>query len=411
MTESAHLSSRVVLAVGLTILASMLIRAGCRRVRIPALVGFLLLGVVLRATDERITLLSQNEWGIYRFLADLGVIALLFRVGLESKPQELLGQLRRASGVWVADVGVSGVFGFLAARYLLGLALAPSLIVATALTATSVGVSVGVWQARQALQTPQGEVLLDVAELDDITAVILMALLFSLLPVLQGGATEGMGIVLLKTAGMFLLRLVLFGGCCIVFARYVERPVTDFFARRKPADTELLVVLGVGIVIAALAGLIGFSVAIGAFFAGLIFSRDPQSVKLDASFAPLHDLFMPFFFIGIGLHVSPQSWSGALLPGAVLVAAAGLGKCLGVGGASWLFLPKTGALLLGVSMIPRAEISMIVMQRGLSLENGGITDEIFSSMVMVSALTCILAPLALRPLFRRWPPPNSEETA
>ena len=153
-----------------------------------------------------------------------------------------------------------------------------------------------------------------------------------------------------------------------------------------------------------MAGLGGFSVAIGAFFAGLLFSRDPRSVKLDASFDTFYELFVPFFFIGIGLKIDLAALSTAFDLGMFLLIVAVLGKFVGVAvpvllmNAEW-----KSAILLGVSMALRAEIAMIVMQHGLQIGAGTVPPRVFAAMVVVSAATSILVPLVLRPLLRRWP--------
>ncbi len=85
---------------------------------------------------------------IFEFLAGIGIVALLFRVGLEAEAQSMLSQLRRAAWVWIGNLGLSGALGFATAHYLLGLAVIPSLFAGVALTATSPGVCLGVWRRR-----------------------------------------------------------------------------------------------------------------------------------------------------------------------------------------------------------------------------------------------------------------------
>jgi Kef-type K+ transport system membrane component KefB len=163
------------------------------------------------------------------------------------------------------------------------------------------------------------------------------------------------------------------------------------------------VVVGIGFVIAALAAWIGFSLAIGAFFAGLVFSRDEEAVKREGSFMPLYELFSPFFFIGIGMHVDPAALGSALKPGAVLAAVAFAAKIIADGLPVWVMRGLSSALLIGMSMVPRAEIAMVIMQRGLNKGAWAVPPEIFNAMVMVTILTCILAPLIVQLLLNRWP--------
>jgi len=384
------------------VIAALTARAVSGRVGLPSLLGYLLLGFVLRLADQSWGLLSSNSYDAYHFLAKLGLFALLFKVGLKSNLGGLLKQLRRAAGVWTGDVLCSGGMGFLAAYLLLDLEPIPSAVVAVALTATSVGVSVAVWQNAGVLDSPDGQLLTDVAELDDMTGIALMALLFSLLPVLQADSGQALWPLVGSTLGFVLLKLGAVLGVCAVFSRYFERTVTQMLFRSLNLPGPMLGVAGIGMLIAALAAVLGLSLAIGAFLAGLAFSRDPKEHQLESSFEGLYEFFSPFFFIGIGLNVDPDVAIGGLSYGVPLLFAAILGKWVGVFLTAWATTPKTGAFLLGLSMVPRAEIALVIMQRGRDLGDWAVPSRAFAAMVVVSAGTCALAPLALGPLLRRW---------
>jgi Kef-type K+ transport system membrane component KefB len=284
-------------------------------------------------------------------------------------------------------------------------------VVATAFTATSVGISVAVWQEMDALRSRNGELLIDIAELDDISAVILMALLFTVLPQLKdSGALPAIPtIALAGQVGLFLLKLIGFGAFCFLFSRYVEKPVTHFFQKLESPPDPMLTVAGIGFMIAAMADSAGFSMAIGAFFAGLIFSRDPDTVKMEGSFMPIYDFFSPFFFIGIGMNMDPAAMDTALAMGVVLTVAAIGGKFLADGLPVFFLEGRRAALLIGTSMIPRAEITMVIMQRGHAMGAGVVPSRVFNAMIVVSALTCLLAPFSVRSLLKRWPQESSRE--
>lgn len=398
-----------VLLIGVVVISSGLIEAGLTRIRIPGLVGYLLLGVSLSLADGRWHLLSQPVRDGFGFLADMGVIALLFQVGLQSHPAALARKLPQALRVWVGDVLGSGAMGFVVAYYALDLSLITSSIVATALTATSVGVSVAAWQSRQALDSGNGQLLLDLAELDDISAVALMALVFAILPTLQGAqgmALSAIGLI----AGSFLVRFAAFIALCYGFALYLEPRLTRWVARLEPPPQRMLTVIGAGFIIAALADLLGFSLAIGALFAGLVFSRDPQAIKTERSFRDLYAFLTPFFFIQIGLQVSPEAIGAGTSLGAVLLAAAIVGKVLGAGVPTLFISGATGATLLGISMIPRAEIAMIVVHRAQQLGEWAMPRPMYAGMVFVSLVSSIGAPLILYRLLQRWPQSSREES-
>ncbi len=402
----------LILLVGAATAAAIFIKSGLDRTPIPPLVGYFLLGMLIRMADERLGFFHEGAEEVFDFLAKVGVIMLLFRIGLESDLKGLLSQLRRASLIWVGNVAVSGGLGFFAAFYLLGLALIPSLVVAAAMTATSVGISAAVWEQENALRSENGELLIDVAELDDISAVVLMALLFALLPELQdGGLSTAMLPQVGRIAGIFVLKLIAFGGLCYLFSRYLEPRLTGKFQTMTERPDMMLLVVSIGLMFAAVAALLAFSLAIGAFFAGLVFSRDPECIKREASIDPLYDLFTPFFFIGIGLSIDPGSLLAALRMGGILIGVAVLGKIIADGLPVLAMRGIQGAALIGVSMVPRAEISMIIMGKGLAMGGDVVPARVFSAMVMVSAVTCIGAPLVVRSLLRRWPQSEKGEAA
>jgi len=401
VSEDAISFSLLIGLVGGVIIMNLWVKSGLDRIGIPALVGYLGLGFSLRIADHQFGLFNSGFQEVFAFLGKFGLVTLLFRIGLESKIELLLGQLRRASMVWLGNIFISGLLGFIAAFYLLGLNLTTSLIIATALTATSVGISLSVWENRNALKSANGSMLVDVAELDDICAVVLMALLFAVVPALKESQQPSVGPILVRISCIFLLKLLGFGAFCCLFSRFLEHRLTEYFRNFERPPDPMLTMVGMGLIIAALAGLIGFSLAIGAFFAGLLFSRDPQAVKMETSFLPVYELFSPFFFISIGMDMNLNGLGAATEMGAALLIAAILGKLVGAGAPLFLMKGWTSALLIGVSMVPRAEIAMVVMQRGFN--HGYISSQVFTGMVMVCAATSLLPPIAVRSLLRRWP--------
>jgi len=408
------------LLVGLLVVAAILAKAALERLRVPALVGFLVLGVLVRVLDDQAGVPGDLGREVLHFLGKLGVIALLFRVGLESELAGLLRQLRSASIIWVGSVGVSGALGYWTAHALLGLPLIPSLVVGVAMTATSVGIPTLVWRESDALDTRTGERFLDVAEMDDISGVILLALLFAVVPVLRGsaggadagadaaavaaagaGGTGGLAGILLRQAGVFALKLAGLGLAAWAFGRWLEAPFTRFFRRLEPSPEPMLVVAGTGIVVAAVAGLLGFSVAIGAFVAGLAFSHDPRREQVQRTFQPLHELLTPFFFISVGLMIDPSVLPAATGTGAILLAAAIVGKVAGTGLPALTCSGRHEALVLGASMVPRAEITMLIVQKAQAAGSWAIGQAAYAGMVLVCAVTCVVGPLLLRWLLQR----------
>ncbi len=403
MLHESHSMALAILLVGLALLLALLVKPALERLRIPPLIGYIAIGFLFRFADTGTAFLSDWQMEIFEFLAGLGVVVLLFRVGLESDVPGLLRQLPRAGLIWIANLVLSAFAGYTVARWA-GYSLVPCLFTATAFTATSVGVSVAVWQKKNALHTDRGELLIDVAELDDISGVALMAILFALVPVLQSDPAHSLLPRALETGGLFFLKLMGFAILCILFSRYAEKPMTRAFFRISRSPEPMLLVTGVGIIIAAIAGSLGFSLAIGALFAGLVFSRDPEAVHEEARFAPVHDLFAPFFFIGIGLKLEPSAVTAGLGLGLVLLIAATAGKVAGAGLPAMRHTGGRGALLIGLSMVPHAEIAMIVLSRGKALGDWAMPDELFAGGVVMCAGTCLIIPLILDRLLSHDPP-------
>ncbi len=392
----------LVLLVGLAILLSALIKNALGHFDLPAIPGYILLGFGIRALDAHIDFLPEQADSTIEFLAQIGVVTLLFHIGTESKLKKLLQQFGRAFLIGMVSIVASGALGFVGAFWILGQSLLTSLFVGSAMVATSVGVAVGVWEEAGAINTRNGQLLLDVAEFDDIVGVILMALLFAAAPALAGRQGHALLPTLLATGAAVAGKLVLFGAICVAFAHYVEKTVTGFLRRFEKPPEETLTVIAMGLAIAAVAGLLGFSVAIGAFFAGLIFSRDPESLKSRTAFTVIYECFTPFFFIGIGLDMRVGSLGAALVPALLLTAVAFAGKFVGAMVPALILQGRRPSVLLGLSMIPRAEVAMIISQRGLTLEGEAMRDHIYSALVFTCLASCLIPPVLLRRLIRRW---------
>lgn len=402
--------SLVIALIGATVVAAMLVRAACRRAGVPALVGYMLLGLMLRVVDGQGALLTPGALHVLEILAGIGIVALLFRVGIEADAKAMLGQLRRAAAVWVVNVGLSGALGFATAHWLLGQALIPSLFVGVALTATSLGVCLGVWREAGRLDTPAGALLTDVAELDDISGILLMIALLAIAPVLYAGNGD-LAAALGETGLIVAAKVAVFAGVCFGFAHYLERRLTGLFTRMEAVPDPMLPIAGMALMIAAIAGWLGFTLAVGALFAGLIFSRESVAPAVDRSFSPLYDVFAPFFFIHIGIAMDPQHALAGLALGAPLLVAAVVGK---VAGTVLPALPMTsamGGVILGVSMVPRAEIALVIAAEGRRLGDWAMPPELFSGLVFVALATSLLSPVAVTHMLKRWPPRLNGERA
>jgi len=391
----------IILVLAAVIFVSMFGRGIARRMGIPGMVAFLLIGIGINIGYSFGEGLPESLVVVVDILAKLGVVTLLFEAGMHTDVEKLVRQLRRVVATWAGNVVIAGGLGYAAARYLLGFELIPSAVVGVALTATSVGVSVAVWEERRLEDTKSGRLFLGIAGLDDISAVVLMAILFDVAPILRGTADGALGVMIIERLLLTLAKLAGFGALCLLFSRFVEHRLRAALQRFESPAASLLSVIAVSIIIAACAGLLGFSVAIGAFFAGLAFSGDPEVLRERIAFDVIYDLFVPFFFIGIGLSIEPSVALEALVPGLVLLVVAIAGKLIANAGGALPYSTAAGATAIGVSMVPRAEITMVVMQRARSLGAWAAPQTAYAAMALVSLVTVVVAPLLLRRVLGR----------
>jgi len=395
-------SALVLVALGAVLAAGPWTKSTCGRLGVPTSVGFIVLGIVLGALLKPFNGSSTPAFeGIFSTLAQLGVVALLFRVGLKSHTSAMLEKLPRASVIWLGNVAGSAAIGFLVSRYAIGWSLETSLVIGTAFSATSIAVSLAVWDEFGMAGSDAGATLLDVAELDDLSAAVALAVLLGTLPALLDGNGAVWSLVG-SSSVIVLTKLTLFIAGCYLFAHYVEEAFTGFNRRMSDTPASLTIsILGAGMAIAAIADFLGFSVAIGALFAGLAFSRDPEAVRTEGSFVYFYEFLTPFFFLHIGLQIDLADLANAVHVGIVLFLAAALSKLVFTFVPALLSMPSRDALNLGVSMIPRAEIALVVLYECRAIDDDMVSHDVFAGVVLMSLATCVVAPIALRRMLSR----------
>ena len=401
MGAATHLSL-FDLIVGTLLVVAIMLGALARRWHVPPLVFLILVGFLVRLIDDSFLLLTSSGHIVLEFLAGTGLIMLLFRVGLESNLHDLAKKLPQALPIWAGNIVLSGVPSFAATHFLFGYPLVPSLVFGVAMTATSIAVPLAVWREAGAVDSPNGQLFIDVAELDDVSAVAMMAILFAVTPILLGQSNGGIGTNVTETIVAFVLKAGLFGALCFVFAKWAERPIVTLLTNSS-LPAPIIAVVGIGMGIAAVAGLLGLSFAIGALFAGLVFSRDPRAVTLETSFGPIFEFFVPFFFISIGMKFDPNFLVIGVSAGTVLFFVAAIGKIIGAGAPAVRYAGWVGAAVIGLSMVPRAEIAMVVLQSGAARGAETLPLELFAAGIVVCFLSCLTAPLAVRWIFGHAP--------
>jgi Kef-type K+ transport system membrane component KefB len=390
-------SGLLLITLGVMLTLGPLIKAVCQRIRIPISVGHILLGLTVGSMLKPLDALASPVFeGSFAVLAQLGIVALLFRVGLRSHTSALLEKLPDASVIWIVNVAGTFGAGYLVARYGLDWSIETSLVIGTAFTATSIAVSLAAWDELGMVNSDTATTLLDVAELDDLSAAVLLAILLGALPVMLNGS-NGLWLQVGASSVTVMIKLAVFILGCYLFAHYFEAPFTHLNRQLGNSPFSMtLCILGVGLVIAAIAGALGFSIAVGAFFAGLAFSRDPEAVREDGGFTYLYEFLTPFFFIHIGMQTDFSVLLQAGDIGLILFAAAAISKLLFTAAPALLSMSRGDAVTLGVSMIPRAEIALVVIYECRAIDSRIVPPEVFAGMVLVSLATSVLAPIVLR---------------
>jgi len=330
---------------------------------------------------------------VFDVIALLGVIILLFFVGLETRLSELLEVGGRA-----ATVGVLGIIF----PFILGFALIwgidpfasedleiEAAFVATAMVATSVGITARVLGDLGALGTREARIILGAAVVDDILALLMLS-------VVSGLGEDSFDVLELGLTALVAVAFVVFAA--LVGTRVI-RQYSIHLERLKIRNAPFLVAMIVMLGLSALAGIIGLAAIIGAFLAGMMLAEAKERFNLEQQALPIYEFLVPFFFVIIGTKVDPGAFTDPTVL-AIALAVTGLavlGKLIG-GGLASAGMPFRSAAIIGTGMVPRGEVGLVVASIGAGI--GIITDDMFSVVVFMSIATTILAPSVLVWLYR-----------
>ena len=352
-----------------------------KRLGQPAIVGEILAG--LAVGPAVLGLVEPSE--VLDVFAELGVVFLLFWVGLETRLHEM-----REVGSVAARVGIAGVAvpfaGGTAAALALGESTETAIFAGAALSATSVGITSAVLAELDLLASRPGRTVLGAAVIDDILALILVA-------VAVGIAAEG-GVDLLSIA----LALALAAGFVAFFAlggvRLMQARPT-LLQEPRFSESPLLPAVIVCLALAALAAEIGLATVIGAFLAGLIVAETKEQHPVEEEVEALYAFFPPFFFASIGIQLEPGTFGDAdtLVLLAVLTVVAVLTKYWAAR-AGARSLGRTESHVVALGMVPRGEVGIIVA--GIGASAGVIDAELFAAIVGMSLLTTLAVPALLK---------------
>lgn len=349
-----------------------------------ALVGELAVGAVL----------GPHALGVIREdpllggLAELGVVVLLFMVGLEMD----FGQLRvvGARGALVGAVGI--VLPFVAGAGLMFLTGQPTptaLFVGTALVATSVGITARVLSELGLLAETESVIILAAAVVDDVLGLLVLAAVTAV----GSGKVDPLSLTIL------LVETVVFIGVLLTMGRVAVRRHGHRVRHLRIPHGRLSFALLVCLALAALAGVIGLAAIVGAFLAGLLvadLSTEEQDLKHELE--PIYALLVPFFFVltGARLDIGALLDPGALLLGVALTLTAIATKLVGCGLAMWGTSLRS-AVRVGTGMVPRGEVGLVVASLGLAA--GVIDGALYGAVLMMVAITTLVAPFLLGPAY------------
>lgn len=359
----------------------------------PGIVGEILAGIVLGPSVLGWVQPDQ----VLAALSEIGVMFLLFVVGLEVKSSELL----RVGGtaMLVAILGVVLPFavgyGIMAAIHV---SWVEALFVGAAMVATSVGITAQVLAAKGLLQERASKVILAAAVIDDILGLLVLAFVSS---VAKGQVNVASLVTTFVMAAVFTVFIAKYGS--LTLRRVIPRVEQRLTAVEGQFNLALLFLFSLSV----LAAWLGVAAIVGAFLAGMALSETVNSRVHDLA-QGINELLVPFFLAGIGLHLNISVFANAAtiwLSAGILVAAI-VTKLIGCGAGAWR-LGRADMLRVGVGMVPRGEVGMVVAQIGLGM--GVITDSVYAVVVFMTVATTLVAPPMLKRAYRKIQPGLPEE--
>lgn len=367
---------KILLVLFIALLAAKLMAELFERLRQPAVVGEILAGILIGPAV--LNLVQPTD--VLDALAEIGVIFLLFTVGLETRPSDIFKVGGTAIIVAVMGVIVPFVAGWALLSLWPGYTWVEAIFLGAAMVATSVGITARVLSSMRLISMESSQVILAAAVIDDVIGLLVLAVVSSLaegqVNYLRIGLTAALAI------GFALLTITL--GARVV--KRVQRPVVGL----KIGHSRLIFALILCFGFAALASLIGIAGIIGAFLAGVAFSESTDGTNLHNQSQALTEFLTPFFLVTIGMKLDLKVFlsSSIVLLAAVVIVLAIVTKLIGCGLGA-MRMGRRRALQVGVGMIPRGEVGIIVAQLGLTLTGN---TALYGVAVAMAVITTITAP-------------------
>ena len=395
------------------------------RIGIPGLVGEILVGVVFASVvigdstiAESLGLFVQGEEGrerteIYSVLevfSELGVMFLLFSVGLETRVKDLLSVGKAAFLVAALGVAIPFCFGYAYITMTDG-NMYHALFLGAAMVATSVGITARVIKDMRLTDAKESRIIIGAAVIDDILGMIVLAIVSGMA---EKGEIDIVSIILVTVAAFaFVIGVMLFAYFAVPWLKAKAQAYNDAkFEKDKNYIPIKFNMLTLGIVFcfgfALLAKKIELAPIIGAFLAGMVFAEYSLVWGMDEKVEAISTLLVSFFFVTVGLNVDLTGVDTALiLTVVVVIILAILGKYIGcslgakIGDKS---LDKSSLNIIGVGMVPRGEVGIIVATIGYKIFVDGtraMSQELYTVVVLMSVITTIIVPPLLSIAFKK----------
>lgn len=422
--NSSLILAGVLLSLVVIYFASKLAGELCAKINLPSVLGELIGGVVigislfkllvfpeggLEASDSLIiqflqstsSLTADNAETVFEstseiisVLAELGVIILLFEIGLESDLKELIKVGASSSIVAVVGVVAPFVAGTAGLVYLFQIPIIPAIFAGAALTATSIGITAKVLAELGKLSAKEGQIIIGAAVLDDILGIIVLAVVASLAKTGEIDIVEV--IILIVSAGAFLIGTILIG-------RLISPWLMNLVNQMKTRGQLLIVSLSFAIILAYIANIIQLEAILGAFAAGLVLAETEKRKELEEQILPIADILVPVFFVCVGARTDlsvlnpaiPSNREGLIIASFLIVVAI-IGKVI-TGFTLW-GQPELNKWAIGVGMIPRGEVGLVFA--GVGSASGALTESLEAAIIIMVIVTTFLAPSWLRIVFK-----------
>ena len=385
------------------VLAAILVAAKAfgelaERIGQPAVLGELLAGVLLGGSVLGIVPADGVEAELIHVLAELGVLLLLFEIGLETDLKEMFRV--GPAALAVAMVGIVVPFAFGVSFWLFaphassgsGDLVTAAIFIGATLTATSVGITARVLSDLGRMNTPEARIIIGAAVIDDVLGLVILSVVSG---VAAGAAVSFLGIM--RTLGVAVGFLVV----AVVVGRFLAPRLFDVIVRMRVRYVLVVASIAFALGLAAVAGLAGSALIIGAFAAGLILSGTNQFDTIEHEVRPVASIFAPIFFVSVGssvnlalLNPSTPSARATLVMAGALILLAVIGKVAAGWAAPWTGFRR---LIVGVGMVPRGEVGLIFAEIGR--RSGVLGDEVFGAVLLMVMVTTFIAPPALKALF------------